>query len=296
MDINRLRYFCAIVQTQNMRRASELLHVSPPALSKAMKVFEAEVGMKLMNQVGRGIMITDQGKVFHKRAVEVLKQIDELKNTRDEKKTPLSLRIGSFEVFTTYFIGPLFGNHLPQYHCELHEFIPGHLEQALSSSVIDVGITYIPIPHPELDHLRVGKIQMGLFALKDKFQKIPFSELPFVIPISPIEGSPTKTRGLDGWPDDTIPRFQKYKVTLMESALEFCRRGLAVGYFPKFVVQLHNEEMNEKFRLVDLALPKGMVSKLQFQEVYLVKRKSTVEDEITKKIAKAIRMECVINN
>lgn len=36
MDFDRLRYFCAIAETGSLRRAAELLRLSPPALSKAM--------------------------------------------------------------------------------------------------------------------------------------------------------------------------------------------------------------------------------------------------------------------
>ncbi|OGQ18448.1 MAG: hypothetical protein A3B70_01205 [Deltaproteobacteria bacterium RIFCSPHIGHO2_02_FULL_40_11] len=292
MDTNRLRYFCTIVQTENLRRASELLHISPPALSKAMKVFEEEVGIKVIEQVGRGIIITDQGKRFYEKAYKLLKQIDDLKNINNDITKEKMIRIGSFEVFTTYFIGPLFSKYFQDFHCELHELIPGKMEDALASNMIDIGITYIPIPHPKIDHLKVGKIKMGLFSAQDKFLNISFSKLPFVVPIIPVEGSPTKIKGLDGWPDTSLPRFQKYKVTLMESAMELCRQGLAVAYLPKFIVNLHNEKITSKFSLREIPLPQKRSKECQDQEVFIIKRKSSPEDTNIKQIAKALRMHC----
>ncbi|MBI4040820.1 MAG: LysR family transcriptional regulator [Deltaproteobacteria bacterium] len=292
MDINRLRYFCTVVQTENLRRASELLHISPPALSKAMKVFEEEIGIKIIEQIGRGIIVTDQGKRFHEKAYKLLKQIDNLKNVNNDGIEELMIRIGSFEVFTTYFIGPLFSKYFQDFHCELHELIPGKMEDALASNIIDIGITYIPIPHPKIDHLKVGKIKMGLFSAQDKFLNFSFSKLPFVVPIIPVEGSPTKIKGLDGWPDTSLPRFQKYKVTLMESAMELCRQGLAVAYLPKFIVNLQNEKVTSKFALKEIPLHKKGLKEYQYQEVFIIKRKSSPEDANIKKLAKALRIHC----
>jgi DNA-binding transcriptional LysR family regulator len=43
MDMNRLRYFTIIAKTGSMVKASELLNISQPALSKAVKVWQESV-------------------------------------------------------------------------------------------------------------------------------------------------------------------------------------------------------------------------------------------------------------
>jgi DNA-binding transcriptional LysR family regulator len=40
MDTNRLRYFLVVCETGSVRKAADLLHVSPAALSKAIKILE----------------------------------------------------------------------------------------------------------------------------------------------------------------------------------------------------------------------------------------------------------------
>src|SRR6185295_19654646 len=108
MDIDRLRYFSLIAETGSISRAAELLRLSPPALSKALKILEREVGMKLVVPSGRGILITDHGKLLANKARKVLNEIEAL---RELVPLPASadrpLRLGSFEVFTTYFLGAL---------------------------------------------------------------------------------------------------------------------------------------------------------------------------------------------
>ena len=88
----------------------------------------------------------------------------------------------------------------------------------------------------------MGTIEMGIHGLKGKFSSVDFSELPFVTPISPVSGAPTGVKGLDGWPENEIPRFCKFRVDMMESGLALVRAGEAVIYAPLFVI--HHPQKN----------------------------------------------------
>ena len=163
MDTDRLRYFCTVVQTENLQRAAEILHISAPALSKSIKALEAELEQKLITHVGRGIATTDDGVRVAEQSRRVLNEVDRLRTNRTKKTDVGLLRIGSFEVFTTYFLGPCLQDHLTNVDLELHELVPGKMKQSLLNRETDLGITYIPIPNPQLDYLKVTEIQMGIF-------------------------------------------------------------------------------------------------------------------------------------
>lgn len=293
MDTERLRYFCTLAQTQNMQKASELLHISPAAISKALKVLESEVSRQLFVRSGRGIVLSDEGKLFAVEAEKILSQIDAICKGKSLNKSqaPL-LRLGSFEVFTTHTLGPLLKEHLGDTSLVLHELVPGQLEAALAEDRVDLGISYIPIPRPEVEFLKITTIEMGIYGIKGPLLKMQLETVPFAIPVTPIQGSPTKVEGLDGWPDNLFPRNNKYKVTMMESALELCRQGLAVSYLPKFVIDLHNKKVLEKFQLVKYPGPVPLKSSYIHQDVFLVKRKSDIETPFAKKVAKALRILC----
>jgi DNA-binding transcriptional LysR family regulator len=291
MDTVRLKYFSAVADTGSVRRAAEILHVSPPSLSKAIHHLEQELGLKLFIRSGRNIRLTDAGRRFASKTKEALKILDELRSSAEAEHTPVQeIKLATFEVFSTYFLRAVDEagwNDLP---LTLHEVIPGELERALVERLVDVGLTYMPVPHPDLDFLKVTSIEMGVYTSKHAFPGVAQQDLPFVVPVSPIFGTPSRVRGLDGWPDDAYPRKVKYKVTLMESALELCRRGKAAGYFPSFVVDLHNSEVKEEFRLVRRPSPyKGRVCKT---DVFIVKRRSDVENTTMKQLAKAVRLLC----
>ena len=289
MDINRLRYFTVIARTGSMTEAAKILRISAPALSKAMSVLESEMGFPHFQNVGRGIALTDHGKKLLPKAERVLLDVDALKLETANDRESSRLRIGTFEVFSTYFLQSLMTKDFENFDLELHELVPGELEQALSQERIDIGITYIPVPLPGIDFLKVGSVKMAVYGCKDFLKNPDLKTLPFAVPILPIQGAPTKVNGIDGWPDDKLPRYQKYRVTLMESALQLCRQGLCVAYLPSFVAMLHNEQAIKTFQLEEI--PIHNMPRVH-QDVFLVKRTGTEEDRRIKQFAQIIRASC----
>lgn len=291
MDIHRIRYFIAVCDAGSLRRASETVFITPPALSKAIKTLESELGVKLLAPYGRAIRVTDSGLELARRMRPVLEQMsrikDELKNRVFDDKP---VQLGSFEIFTTHFLGPLMRDALAGQSIVLQELVPGHIERALIRKDIDIAITYLPIPSSELDHVKAASVELAIYARHDCFVGLPFRMIPFVIPVQPLDGSPTIAQGLDGWPDNMIHRNVRFRVALMESALELCRQGLAAAYLPSFVARLHNEKVSARFQLRKLRRPKEVGSARQ--SVYLVKRKSDLESRILRKIAEVIRRVC----
>ena len=93
--------------------------------------------------------------------------------------------------------------------------------------------------------------------------------------------------GLDGWPDHLFERKIKYRVTMMESAIELCREGHAVAYLPEFVAHLHNKRTLADFRLRELRHP--LNEKDSKQSVYLVRRHGSTETSIERQVAKSLR-------
>jgi DNA-binding transcriptional LysR family regulator len=285
MDTTRWRYLITVAETENLKIASELLRVSSPALSKSLRVLEEEFSCKLIVPNGRGILITDEGKKLAKKLSLILNELDKIKShDHTEQKNS---RLGTFEVFSTYFFGELAAEY-PDSHWQLFELIPGEIEDALIKNHIDIGISYIPIPMEGLDYLKIGKVHMNVFGTNHWGNKTyDANDLPFAIPISPLGMTPTKVRGLDGWNDDKVKRQVKFQVTLLESALELCRINLAVGYFPEFIIDLHNKNAETKKHLHKIKMKQ--LPKNTTHDVYLIKRKTDVENDLMKKTAKILR-------
>lgn len=288
METDRLRAFCTVVETGGLREAARLLGISHGGLSKSLKVLEREVGTPLLAPSGRGVIVTDGGHRLYRAAKTLLGAVSDLPAVAaGASVTGAPLRIGTFEVFSTYFLGELVETELAGTPLSIRELVPGAIEEALVRGEIDAGITYVPIPRPELDFLRIGAIDLAVFGSRARFAAIAPEAWPFCVPAIPIHGSPTLAKGLDGWPDDELPRTVAFSADMMETALELCRRGLAVAFLPTFVARLHNRWATPAGRLESLPTPK--LAARQRRDVFVVKRRASPESGALKRIARAIR-------
>lgn len=68
MDLRDLRYFETIAELQHLGRASARLHRTQPALTSSIRRLEADCGAALFEKSGRGIRLTEAGKVLLKWA------------------------------------------------------------------------------------------------------------------------------------------------------------------------------------------------------------------------------------
>lgn len=288
MDTNRIKQLIIISQTKNLRRAAELLGITHAGLSKSVRALEVDLGVSLLTRDGRGIKLTNTAVKLLKDCEVFLEQekvlISKFRSTSSiESKKVI---VGTFEVFSTHLL-PLIVNALgDDIQIEIRELLPGQIEDAVSSGDIDIGITYLPVPKQKLDFLEVNSISMGIYGIKALLNKHKnFEELPFVIPVSSVESTPNKAKGLDGWPDDRIHRNIMYRVSLMESALALARSGKAVAFIPHFIARLHNITALKEYQLVERKHKLGKDK----QKIYIVKSQNKDEGVIIKKISKLLR-------
>lgn len=99
MELRHLRYFVAIADHGGVRPAAERLNVAQPAVSRQIKDLEAELGFGLLRRQGRGVVLTDAGKVFAEEARAILGRTEEAveKAQRVAKGLGGRLKIGLLE-------------------------------------------------------------------------------------------------------------------------------------------------------------------------------------------------------
>ena len=78
MDIRTLRYFLAVAREENMTRAAELLHVTQPTLSRALRALEDELGKKLFTRHSFRISLTEEGVLLRDRAEDLVSMADKI--------------------------------------------------------------------------------------------------------------------------------------------------------------------------------------------------------------------------
>ena len=78
MTFVQLRYILTIAETKSMNKAAELLYVSQPSLTNAVKELEKEVNITIFFRSGRGVTLTDDGAEFLLYAKEICMQYEQL--------------------------------------------------------------------------------------------------------------------------------------------------------------------------------------------------------------------------
>lgn len=286
METNRLRYFCLVAELENLRKAAEHLGISHSALSKSLKVLESQLSQQLLVQTGRNIKVTEVGKRLYPQIKAFLKSEEALFALKFPATSPL--RLGAYEGFSTYLIGSTWQKYFGDTSLELHELLPGQLEQALVDRKIDFGVTTEPVPLAGIDYVCVGRLQSRVFKRRGAFEGVSLEQLPFVAPLFSVEGLPMGAKLLDGWPKTAFIRNIRYRVDMMESALALVRQGVAAVYLPEFIARFHNRVAQEKYRLVPVPLP------AQFQvperSIYLMSHLNEKEGTRKRTLAKLLRI------
>jgi DNA-binding transcriptional LysR family regulator len=76
VTLRQLEVFVAIARALSFRRAAEALHTSQPALSQHVRELEAELGARLLDRLGRGVAVTDAGRLLLEHAQRVFATLD----------------------------------------------------------------------------------------------------------------------------------------------------------------------------------------------------------------------------
>src|SRR4051812_17580347 len=76
LDVNRLRVIDAVARHGSVTAAARELHYSQPSVSHHLARLEAETGAQLLQRVGRGIRLTEAGRLLADRAAEIVGRVD----------------------------------------------------------------------------------------------------------------------------------------------------------------------------------------------------------------------------
>ena len=77
MDLRHLRYFYAIAEELSFSRAAKRLNVVQPALSRALKELEHELGTQLLARNQRTVSLTAAGKVLLDETALLFERLDQ---------------------------------------------------------------------------------------------------------------------------------------------------------------------------------------------------------------------------
>src|SRR5687767_12579837 len=76
MELRQLRYVVMVAEELNFTRAALRLNMSQPPLSRQIKQFENELGVRIFLRTTQSVQLTEAGKRIVAEAYEVLNRVD----------------------------------------------------------------------------------------------------------------------------------------------------------------------------------------------------------------------------
>ncbi|MGP4110656.1 LysR family transcriptional regulator [Streptomyces sp. 4N509B] len=76
LDLTRLRVLVAVAREGSITAAAEALHYAQPSVSHHLARLEAEAGVVLVRRAGRGVVLTEAGRLLVERAEEILGRVE----------------------------------------------------------------------------------------------------------------------------------------------------------------------------------------------------------------------------
>jgi LysR family nitrogen assimilation transcriptional regulator len=80
MDLRQLRTFSCVAELGSLSKASDKLRVAQPALSRQIKLLEHELRAELFTRNGRGMLLTEAGRLLLARTAGIVRQIDQIRD------------------------------------------------------------------------------------------------------------------------------------------------------------------------------------------------------------------------
>jgi LysR family nitrogen assimilation transcriptional regulator len=237
MDLKQLRSFLHIAELSSLSKAAERLHLSQPALSRQIKMLEAEIGEPLFLRTGRGVEITEAGRLLERRANAVLTELERFNSDLAAQKGRVAgtLCLGLPPSSGLILAGPLierYRSEYPDVRLRVTQLLSGTLQEHLLDGRADLGILYEGATSPRIAFERLNSEELFLIARPQEISapknEVNFDSLcsmPLILP-----GQPHSLRTIVE--RLAAKRDQKLNVVIeadsLSVLLELVRRGLGV--------------------------------------------------------------------
>jgi DNA-binding transcriptional LysR family regulator len=171
IDFTRLKYFVAVAEELHFKRAADRLHITPPPLSKQIKLLERELGGELFARSYHDVRLTPLGAALVEPAHRILDMVTELRATASKIAGSAGpLRVGATAFAPSDFLYA-FEDAVYQLTAAPTQFsIPGSAAEVAAHLVaghLDLGLIHLPCPESRVDFRVISRYRSGIAVRND---------------------------------------------------------------------------------------------------------------------------------
>lgn len=255
-NLESYRIFLYTARTGNFTKAAQILHVTQPSVSYAIKQLEDSLGVKLFDRGSKGVKLTIEGKALF----DYIEQSFQLIERGERKLLELAnlhggeLRIGASGPIIKHILLPYidkFHAEHPQVRIRLQQSKTNEISKQLKEENIDLGFVHLPFDDQELAIQPLMAIQ-DCFLVGQAYRELasePISvrellKLPLLLPTA---GSSTRLFVEHWLAAHGIYKEPDIELTSTEMIIEFTQRGYGTAFITRRFAQqeLDNESLFE---------------------------------------------------
>lgn len=148
MTLRNFRYFTAVAEARSIAGATQLLNISPSAVTEAVKALEAGLGAELFERHSKGMLLTHAGHQFLRHALQILQNVREAQHALSIRPDTLSgeLNIGVAPLVTGYILPNLLDRYrrvFPKVTINVVEDQRSHIEHLLVNGELEVAMLMV---------------------------------------------------------------------------------------------------------------------------------------------------------
>jgi DNA-binding transcriptional LysR family regulator len=245
MEFQNLRVFVEVVRQNGFSRAAKVVFTTQSTVSKAVKQLETEIGVPLLNRIGRRITLSAAGEIIYRRGLRILAEredlLAELRDLRGLKSG--TLRLGLPPINTSMLFAPVFAlyrNRYPAIDVQLIEKGGEQLQEQVLAGEVDVAVALLPLVEgfqwQEITREPIVAVLPVTHALSRR-QSIKLTDLKdelFILfgasfSISRLILDACRRRGFE-----PVVAAQSCQV---EFIIELAMSGLGVGFLPRMIAE-----------------------------------------------------------
>lgn len=150
MDRKEIQTFLKVAELNSITAAAQALGKSQPTITRTIQELESELGFALLDRIGRGINLSEEGMVFEQEARRVLESFKELQRRSREIVENKGRRLS---IATTAALGngllpdalsAMSSNAMPD-EIQNAQFLPAVVAQEVRAGRADLGFCSVPI-------------------------------------------------------------------------------------------------------------------------------------------------------
>lgn len=257
----------AVVDHGGFVRAAEAIHKSPSTLNHAVHKLEDQLGVQLLEPVGRQVRLTESGDMLLRRARQLIENAASLEEVAQSLAEGLETEVvlAVDQIFPTDALAralETFSNDYPFVRVQLHETVlnggiemlyDGRADLVVSGLAAQgflgeplISLRFIAVAHPDHPLHRLDRT-LDLRDLEQHRQLV-------------VRDSALRQSMDAGW----LKAEQRWTVSHLATSLDMLERGLGFAWFPETRIR----EALESGRLQPLPLNAGGIRHVPMQMIY----------------------------